>query len=190
MRRIDIDERRSRLARRHHLAPDARATSVAEAARDLVGLHGSDPASVYLAVLARMAPGDPGADPAAIGRALYEERSVVRMLGMRRTMFVEPLDLVPIVHAASARDNAAKQRRATLKMIANAGIADDPAAWLDEVKAETLAALSRLGEATANELTAHVPRFREQILFGEGKKWQGTIGISTRVLFELAAEGR
>ena len=190
MRRIDSDERRARLARRHHLAPHARATSVAEAAGDLVGLHATDPASVYLAVVARMAPGDPGADPAAIGRALYDERSVVRMLGMRRTMFIEPLDLVPVVHAASALENAAQQRRATLKMIIDAGIADDPVSWLREVEEETVAALARLGEATANELAGHVPRFSVQIRVGEGKKWQGTIGMSTRVLFLLAAEGR
>jgi winged helix DNA-binding protein len=190
VRRIETDERRARLARRHHLAPDARAKSVAEAAGDVVGLHGTDPASVYLAVVARMVPGDPQADPAAIGRALYDDRSVVRVLGMRRTMFIEPLDLVPVVHAASARDNAAQQRRATLKMIADAGISNEPDAWLSEVEAETVAALADLGEATANELAAHVPRFREQIPVGQGKKWQGTIGVSTRVLFLLAAEGR
>ena len=179
MRRIDTDERRARLAHRHHLAPTARATSVAEMAGDLVGLHATDPASVYLAIVARMAPGDPEADPGAIGRALYDDRSVVRMLGMRRTMFIEPLDLVPVVHAASALENAAQQRRATLKMITDAGIADDPSGWLREVEDETVAALAKLGEATANELAAHVPRFSVQIPVGEGKKWEGTIGMST-----------
>ena len=190
MQRIDTAERRSRLARRHHLATDAPAKSVAEAARDLVGLHGTDPATVYLALFARMAPGDPEVDPGAIGRALYDDRSVVRMLGMRRTMFVEPLDLAPIVHAASALENAAQQRRATLKMIAEAGLADDPPSWLREIEDETVTALNRLGEATATELAAHVPRFAVQIPVGAGKKWQGTIGLSTRVLFLLAAEGR
>jgi hypothetical protein len=61
---------------------------------------------------------------------------------------------------------------------------------LREVEEETVAALANLGEATANELAAHVPRFSLQIRVGEGKKWQGTIGMSTRVLFLLAAEGR
>jgi hypothetical protein len=35
-----------------------------------------------------------------------------------------------------------------------------------------------------------VPELREQILFGEGKKWEGRQGVSTRVLFLLAAQGR
>lgn len=190
MRRLDTTERRARLARRHHLATGARASGPVEAARGLVGLHSSDPATVYLSIFSRMAPGDPGAEPAAIGRVLYDDRSVIRMLGMRRTMFVEPLELVSVVHAACSEANGGQQRRATIQMLATAGVADDPAAWLDEVEAETLQALVRRGEATANEIAADVPRLRTQIPVGEGKRWQGTIGMSTRVLFGLAAEGR
>ncbi len=190
MRRFDTTERRARLARRHHLAPDARASGIAEAARDLVGLHSTDPATVYLSTFNRTAPGDPEADPAAIGRTIYDDRSVVRMLGMRRTMFVEPLELVPVVHAAYARANGGQQRRATIQLLGSAGIADDPARWLAEVEAETLAALTIRGEATATEIAQDVPRLREQIPVGAGKRWEGTIGVSTRVLFGLAAEGR
>jgi len=44
---IDTRERRARLAVRHHLAPDVRAATPVEAATDQVGLHASDPTSVY-----------------------------------------------------------------------------------------------------------------------------------------------
>jgi hypothetical protein len=190
VRRIDVRERRARLARRHHLTAGARAPGPVEAATSLVGLHSTDPATVYLSVFARMAPGDPGAEPDGIGRALYEDRSLVRILGMRRTMFVEPVELVPVIHAACARDNAAQQRRATIQMIAGAGLATDPERWLAELESETLRALEARGEATATELAADVAGLREQIPFGEGKRWAGTLGMSTRVLFGLAAAGR
>jgi hypothetical protein len=190
MRRIDDRERRARLGRRHHLAAEAHAADIVEAAGSLVGLHGSDPASVYLAAWTRLDRDDPNSRPEAMARALYDDRSVVRMLGMRRTMFLEPLELVPIVHAASSRANSAQQHRNTIKMLTAAGIGADPEAWLTETKALALAALAARGEATANELSAAVPRLREQIPVGEGTKWQGTIGVSTRVLFLLAAEGR
>ena len=55
MRRIDVTERRARLALRHHLAPGAAAADAVTAARDVVGLHASDPMSVYLAARARTA---------------------------------------------------------------------------------------------------------------------------------------
>ena len=43
-------ERRARLAARHRLAAPARAGSAAKVAESLIALHGTDPASVYLAV--------------------------------------------------------------------------------------------------------------------------------------------
>ena len=51
MRRIGVEERRARLGRRHHLAATDRAGSVIEAVADVVALHGTDPASVFLAAL-------------------------------------------------------------------------------------------------------------------------------------------
>ena len=53
MRRIGVVERQARLAVRHHLAPVARAATAADVARNLIGLHGTDPASVFLAIQAR-----------------------------------------------------------------------------------------------------------------------------------------
>ena len=47
-----------------------------------------------------------------------------------------------------------------------------------------------MGEATAAELTKRVPGLRFQIMFGEGKKWAGKVGVSTRMLFLLATEAR
>ena len=54
MRKIDVAERRARLARRHALAPGDRAGDVLEAARRMVCLHGTDPATVYLSAWARV----------------------------------------------------------------------------------------------------------------------------------------
>ena len=52
-----VPERRARLARRHLLAAPARAETAAEVAAALIALHGTDPASVYLAAWARSADG-------------------------------------------------------------------------------------------------------------------------------------
>jgi hypothetical protein len=58
------------------------------------------------------------------------------------------------------------------------------------VQRATLAALARRGPATARELTRDVPDLGAKLLFGEGKPWEGMMGVSTRVLFLLAAEGK
>ena len=51
---MSVEDRRARLARRHRLAPEARATDVVEAARSLVCLHATTPSSVYLSAWARV----------------------------------------------------------------------------------------------------------------------------------------
>jgi hypothetical protein len=184
VRRIGVRERRARLVLRHRLAVRERAACPEEVTRDLVALHGTDPATVFLAATARMR--DP--DIAAVERALYDDRSLVRMLGMRRTMFVVPDDFAAVVQAACTRTIAERERRRNVQLLQAAGIADPPA-WLAETERRTLQVLAEQGEATGAELAAAEPRLREQIVLAEGKSYGGPVNVTTRVLLVLAAEG-
>jgi len=105
-------------------------------------------------------------------------------------MFVVPVELASVIQAACTDAIAKGQRARLIRMIEEAGIAAKGEPWLDVVEAETLAALDRLGEATAADLTKEVEGLRAQIPFGAGRRWQGTVGVSTRLLFLLSAEGR
>jgi len=187
-RRITVRERRARLARRHHLAPETLATTVADVADDLVALHATDPATVHLAARARLA--EPSVT--AVEEALYEERSLVRMLAMRRTMFVVPRDLVPVVQAAAADAVAAAQRKLLIQHLteASGGVVENPATWLKEVGEATVRALAGRGQATATELAQDEPRLRTQLTMAEGKSYSAVVNVTTRVLTVLAAEGR
>jgi hypothetical protein len=183
---MDGTERRARLALRHHLVPAARAGSTLDVAHSLVAVHSTDPASVVLGCMART-----GGDVASVEQALYEDRSVVRMLGMRRTVFVVPASDVGIVHAACTQAIAVQQRRNLIHLIEEAGIATDGGAWLERVEGDTMAALVQRGEALGQELSEAVPELRTQVSYGdETKKWAGATALTSRVLFVLAAEGR
>jgi hypothetical protein len=186
VRTISAEERRARLARRHHLAKNARSNDFAQLAGDMAGLHATDPASVYLAARARMRHATVG----EVERVLYKERRAVRMLGMRRTMFVVPLELAAIVQAACTDAIAVKLRERYARMLEQGGITADGTAWLDDAARATLAALEARGEAFAAELSADVPMLREKLYHGEGKKWAGSQSATTFVLSLLAAEGR
>ena len=182
---MGVEERRARLGLRHHLATTARA-GVVEAARDLVGLHATDPGTVYLAARARMAV----PEVAAVDRALYEDRALVRILGMRRTMFVVPVELMPVVQAACTDAIAVQQRRLLHDMVGRAGMADDPAGWVEELGTVTVKALEASGGATATEVAGYDPRLGLQIVVAEGKPYEGRQSVVTRMLLLLAAEGR
>src|SRR5919198_1309331 len=116
VRRIDDQERRARLAVRHHLAPGARASSVVDAADDIVGLHGTDPVSVYLSAWARTR----NLTVATVEDALYDSRTLLKFLGMRRTMFVVPIELAGIIHAACTTAIARRERSRLHSMLETA----------------------------------------------------------------------
>jgi hypothetical protein len=186
VRRMGVDERRLRLLRRHHLAPADRAQDVLTAAADLVGLHATDPVTVYLSATARVE----GAKVADVERALYEERTVLRMLGMRRTLFVVPVDLAPVVHAACTRAIAVNEGRRLVQLVQQGGVADDAARWVEEANEATMRALAARGEALASELSADVPALRARVRLAEGKSYASDSNLTTFVLSRLAAEGR
>ncbi|MGW8679422.1 DNA glycosylase AlkZ-like family protein, partial [Streptomyces albidoflavus] len=102
-------QRRARLGVRHALAPSARADGPAGAARAVVALHSTDPSSVHVAAWARTR--DEQADAASVERALYEDRALVRLLAMRRTVFVAPVETAAVLQAACSREVAARERR-------------------------------------------------------------------------------
>ncbi|MEA2143143.1 MAG: hypothetical protein QOI64_1573, partial [Solirubrobacteraceae bacterium] len=186
MRTVTDEERRARLARRHGLAAQHRFAGVEEAAAAIVALHATDPASVFLAARARLR--EPSL--ADIEAALYERRTLVRLLGMRRTMFVVPAALAGVVQASSTRALIAGERKRFVALLEESGVAEDGARWLRETEAATYAALVARGEATAAELGQDVPALRAKTAVAMDKPYGAIQGVSTKVLFLLAADGR
>ncbi|WP_199433135.1 winged helix DNA-binding domain-containing protein [Qaidamihabitans albus] len=187
-RKIGVDERRARLGIRHRLAGEHRAATPEEAADSLVALHATDPATVHLAVAARL--GRPAV--AEVERALYDDRTLLRLLGMRRTMFVVPRELAPAVQVGCAADIARKQRRLLLAHLGTAGLpaGTDLDGWLREVEDSTVHALAARGSAGAQQLAEDEPRLRTQLLMAEGKAYESQPYLTNRVLFQLAVDGR
>ena len=182
---VSVAERRARLAARHRLAPGERAGTVAAAVDGIIALHGTDPASVYLSAWART----DSVDKAAIEHALYEERSLVRMLGMRRTVFVVPTALMPVIQSACADQIAERLRRQLTQVVAAAGIAPDAATWLKDVGEGTVRVLAARGSATGAELARDEPRLRTQIIAAADNPYGGAVNLTTRLLTLLSAEG-
>lgn len=186
MRTISDAERRARLAIRHRLAPVHRGDDVASVAGEIAGLHATDPTTVFLSARARLR--DPAVE--AIEDALYERRTLVRILGMRRTVFVAPIELAAVVQASSTRALVPVQRRLLLRHLAESGVTSDGERWLRAAQDDTLRALAARGEATATELSRDVPALREKLSLAAGKSYASSAGVGPRVLFLLAAEGR
>ncbi|MFJ8434532.1 winged helix DNA-binding domain-containing protein [Kitasatospora sp. NPDC094019] len=182
--RIGAGQRRARLGRRQLLEPSVRAARVEETADAVVGLHASDPATVYLSACARLR--EPSA--AEVERALYEDVSLVKLLSMRRTLFAVTEEFAPFVSAAAARPIAVKERATLLKHLG-----EFAEGWSEARLAETeravLAVLAERGEATTSELGAEVPALRETMLMAAGKPYEAKQSVGSRLLRLLASDG-
>ncbi len=185
MRHIPDSERRARLAQRHALAPGHRAADPEGATRAVTVLHSTEPATVYLSVWARV----DGVTVEDVDRALYADRTLVKQLAMRRTLFVFPRDLLPAAWgSASARVATALETRLA-KEVEKAGLTDDGAAWLDETRA---AVLDVLGDSalTAQEIRERVPALEARLDLAPGKSYGVNVPVAPRVLSQLGVEGR
>ncbi len=151
----------------------------------MVCLHATDPATVYLSARARVE----GMTVGDLERALYAERSLVKHLAMRRTLFVFPRESMAFAQAGASNRVADSERRRLIREVERAGLHRDGERWLCEACGQVLAVLSDGREATSSELRDEISTLEGSITYGEGKSWGGQVPVGPRVMTALSAAG-
>ncbi len=186
MRTITVQQRRRAMVRCHHLAGDAPNPEAATHA--VVALHATDPASVYLSVLARSA----ASTLTDVADAMYARRSVVRWMAMRRTLFVFAREDIALVQAAVSTPLAGMLRRALISRLLRNGseppIDGDIGGWITDLEDRVERALARRGTATGAQLADDVPALRTLILAKAPS--DRPQNITTSLLTLMSASGR
>ncbi|MBY8876732.1 winged helix DNA-binding domain-containing protein [Actinacidiphila acidipaludis] len=181
---VTAQERTARVARRLMGRGAAGAEEVTGA---LVALHATDPATVFLSVDARLA--KPERTFEAVEAALYgPDAGLVRMLAMRRTMFVVSRDSAPDVYAAAGRPIAVSERKKLLAFLAEGGGWDEK--WLAAAEDAVSDTLTAKGELSGAQLSRLVPQLREQVVVARGKPYETTQNVASRIIRTMAAENR
>jgi hypothetical protein len=180
--RIDVGQRRARLALRHRLVPSRRTDDVVTIADDLVALHSSDPVTVYLSVLARME----NPSLAAVEKALYDDRTLLRHHAMRRTLWVAGPETTRLAHAAATVDLHRVQYRNLCTALTGAGV-PDPDAWITAGRAAVLDALADV-PVTARDVGRRLPELAIPVPIGTGRQ-ATTAAAHTRLLLVLGFAG-
>lgn len=191
--RITVDQRRRALvARQLALGVDHPGLPAARTAEDVVdrvlALHATDAPSVYLSVLAR----HPGLGIADVRDALYDRRTLVKVLAMRRTMFVVRRGLVPVVHAAAGAAVGRRLRARLLKELATLPTeppVEDAGALLAEAERQVHAALAEHGPLDGASLSRAAPALRTAFLPTTDKSWDVRRTATSQLLSMLSAEG-
>lgn len=178
VRTISDAERRNRLAVRHRLVAAVRTNDVASIADDLVALHSSDPATVFLSAMVRM----PEPDPALVHAALYEKRTVLRHHAMRRTIWVMTPRVAQLAHAAATAKIARAERKRTVQAIEETTDIVDGSAWFDAALAEIGDLLDAEGSMGTRAIGAALPHLVIPIRMGANTKNPATLNAHTKVL--------
>lgn len=185
MRTVAIAERRARLGLRHRLADPA--TDPADATAAVVAVHSSDPTTVFLSMWARV----PGFTVGDLETCLYEDRALVRQWAMRRTLWVVPRTLLAALVSSSTNSIGRAERRRTVKLIENGGVATDGEAWLEEMLPRTIEAIRARGEVFTRHLSTTVPGLADKITFtNQAGQVTATTGMASRALVQLGMESR
>jgi hypothetical protein len=142
-------------------------------------LHATEPATVYLSCRARVE----RFTVADLDRALYTDRTLVKQLAMRRTLFVFPRDLLPAAWAGPSARVAGTERARLVRDVVAAGLSADGDGWLDRARAGILAALAAApGGLTTAEIRRAVPSVDVRVEVPTADP-----SAATRVLTQLAA---
>ena len=158
---------------RHGVVPGARYADPVAATEAMTVLHATEPATVYLSLHARV----DDLTVADVDRAFYEERSLVKQLAMRRTVFVFPRDLLPAAWGSTSARVAAQLRPRLAKDVEAGGLADDGAAWVDRACAAVLARLADGSELSAKALREELPELEGRIDVAVGKAYGANVAI-------------
>jgi len=148
-------------------------------------LHATEPATPYLSLFARIN----SFTRADLEGALFESRSLVKQLAMRRTLFVFPRDLLPsTVSSASARI-AGQEYGRLIKDLEGSQVTDDGASWLATAREAVLRRLAGGAELGARELREGVAELAGQLSWYEHKPYGAVLHVAPRVLTWLSATG-
>ncbi|MBA8796014.1 hypothetical protein FHX74_003655 [Friedmanniella endophytica] len=168
MRHVTDTERRARLARRHAIAPPHRVADPEEATRAVAVLHATEPATVYLSVHARV----DGVRVEDVDRALYTDRSLVKQLAMRRTLFVFPRELLPAAWGSASARVAEAELKRMAKDVEKAGLTADGTGWVLRARELILREIgTRPDGMTALEIRDGLPEVAVKFDVTAGSVW-------------------
>jgi hypothetical protein len=110
------------------------------------------------------------------------------MLGMRRTLFVVPVELVPTVQRAYTDGFVARERKRLAGWLESVGIAANGEAHIEQMIEDTLGLLSDMGEASTRELTTRLPQLDERFTPPVGTQ-TGVLSVGSRIVLLMTASG-
>jgi len=168
------------LAHKQHLLPATHLTDLVQVTRGVVALHATFAAGPYLSLWARV----PGFQREWLDDALYERRTLARLLCMRTTLHVVPAGDLPFFFQAYAPHTMRTGLRDGESLLVQAGVCQEEGAGalLSELHQRVLDLLARQGPSTGQEISQAVPELQARVRYSIGKSYEGELSLGSRLV--------
>lgn len=186
MDHVSNSERRNRLARRHGIAPSSRYADPLSATRAMTVLHATEAATVHLSLHARV----DDLTVADVETELYDVRRLVKQVGMRRTQFVFPRELIPAALGSASARVADQEGSRTARDVERAGWADDGRAWLEDRSRRVVEVLADGVPRSVADLRRELPEVEGKLDLSPNSKWGRDVPVAPRILTHLGVRGQ
>jgi hypothetical protein len=93
----DVEKINTFVLRKQHLIPDSTNPDITTIVRDISGLHATAPTTPYLSLFAR----HPRFEKNLLENELYREKRLVKIRCIRKTLYIQTREMLPVVHAAT-----------------------------------------------------------------------------------------
>ena len=188
--RIEVSQTNGYLAHKQHLLPGSRGDAVVQVTRDVVALHATAATGPYFSLWARVS----DFRREMLEDALYEQRTLAKLLCMRVTLHVLPSDEAPFFHQAFPYDFLERPTPPQFRgagLLAGAGVCgeDEANALLEDLHRRVLAVVAEKGPSTVRQMGNKVPELRAKIRHDVGKPYEGEFSIGSRLVGGMCARG-
>lgn len=94
MKNLTLDGANQFILKKQHLTEDTKINDILQIADDLCGLHATETLGPYLTLFTRTI----SFNKEDLNIALYKEKNLGRIRGMRNTLFIETKEMIPLVY--------------------------------------------------------------------------------------------
>ena len=168
------------LLNKQHLAPGTQGDDVVRVVEDICVLHATAAPTPYLSLWSRVK----GFSRQQLDAELYENRRLVRVLCMRRTLFIFSSEKLPVFFQATKKQVQRRFPSQARRLLVQAGLCQegDEAEALERLHQRIVEILADRGPSTVSEIGKLVPEFKIKVKYDEDRPYVGEFSLGSRIV--------
>ncbi len=168
------------LLSKQHLAAGTQGEDVVQVVGDICVLHATAAPTPYLSLWNRVK----GFSREQLDAELYETRRLVRVLCMRRTLFIFPSEKLPVFFQATKKQVQRRFPSEARRLLVQAGLCQEgeESEALEHLHQRIVEVLADRGPSTVSEIGKLVPELKIKVKYDVDRPYAGEFSLGSRIV--------